>query len=258
MKTEDIENQDEQKWKSVNQLLSRAGSRLNILEEEIDVEVQHQYMDLLEHLIKGGDFKALREDAIVHVQDLFDEAVDAEKKKTLLILLSMVDDISIYRSIESFQKQDTPIKPWATIALQQSRMLIQSNLLDESTVFVSTGLGGHDTLLRYFCVYVANEGVTLQPFQWDIAQKETELVISKSQGEIEQIEQFEKYITFTLLLPLEANLKEIFNSIIDECNTYGNFLSENIIITNVKKLSTKEIEDFLETKSPPKHKSRPF
>ena len=94
--------------------------------------------------------------------------------------------------------------------------------------------------------------------KWDIAQKETELVISKSQGEIEQIEQFEKYITFTLLLPIEANLKEIFNSIIDECNTYGNFLSENIIITNVKKLSTKEIEDFLETKSPPKHKSRPF
>ena len=120
------------------------------------------------------------------------------------------------------------------------------------------GLGGHDTLFRYFCVYVANKGVTLQPFQWDIAQKETELVINKSQGEIEQIEQFEKYITFTLLLPIEANLKEIFNSIIDECNTYGNFLSENIIITNVKKLSTKESEDFLETKAPPKHKSRPF
>ena len=258
MKTEDIENQDEQKWKSVNQLLSRAGSHLNILEEEIDVEVQHQYMNLLEHLIKSGDFKTLREDAIIHAQDLFDEAVDDERKKTLLILLSMVDDVSIYRSIESFQKQDTPIKPWATIALQQSRMLIQSNLLDESTVFVSTGLGGHDTLLRYFCVYIANEGVTLQPFQWDIVKKETELVVTKSQGEIEQFEHFEKYVTFILLLPIEANLKEIFNSIIDECNTYGNFLSENIIITNVKKLSTKEIEDFLETTSPPKHTSRPF
>ena len=53
-------------------------------------------------------------------------------------------------------------------------------------------------------------------------------------------------------------IEEIFNSIIDECNTYGNFLSENIIITNVKKLSIEEIEDFLETKSPPKYKSRPF
>ena len=136
-------------------------------------------------------------------------------------------------------------------------MLIQSNLLDESTVFVSTGLGGHGTLLRYFCVYIANEGVTLQPFQWDIVKKETELVVTKNQGEIEQFEQFEKYITFTLLLPIEANLKEIFNSIIDECNTYGNFLSENIIITNVKKLSIKEIDDFLASKSP-KHKSKPF
>ena len=136
-------------------------------------------------------------------------------------------------------------------------MLIQSNLLDESTVFVSTGLGGHDTLLRYFCVYIANEGVTLQPFQWDIVKKETELVVTKSQGEIEQFEQFEKYVTFILLLPIEANLKEIFNSIIDECNMYGNFLSENIIITNVKKLSIEEIDDFLKSKSP-KHKSRPF
>ena len=185
MKAEDIEKRDGQKWQSVNQLLSQAGSHLNILEEEIDVDVQHQYMDLLEHLIHSGNFKVLREDAIVHAQDLFDEAVDDEKKKTLLVLLSMVDDISIYRSIESFQKQDTPVKPWATIALQQSRMLIQSNLLDETTVFVSTGLGGHGSLLRYFCVYIANEGVTLQPFQWDIVKKETELVVTQNQGEIE-------------------------------------------------------------------------
>lgn len=81
MKIEDIENQDEQKWKSVNQLLSRAGSHLNILEEEIDVEVQHQYMALLERLIKGGNFKVLSEDASIHAQDLFDEAIDEEKKK---------------------------------------------------------------------------------------------------------------------------------------------------------------------------------
>ena len=82
MKAEDIEKQDGQKWQSVNQLLSQAGSHLNILEEEIDIDVQHQYMDLLEHLIHGGNFKVLREDAIVHAQDLFDEAVDDEKKKT--------------------------------------------------------------------------------------------------------------------------------------------------------------------------------
>ena len=249
MKTEHIENQDDPKWESVNELLSKAGSQLNILEEEIDVKVQHQYMKLLEELIKGGDFKVMSKEAIAHAQDLFDETIDEEEKKTLLAILSTVNDISIYRTIETFQKKDTPLKAWATVALQQSRMLIQSTLLDESAIFVSTGLGGHGTLLRYFCVYIANEGITLQPFQWDIVKKETELVIVKNQGEIEQSDHYDKYITFTLLLPFEANLKDIFYSIIEECNTYGNFLRENMIITNVKKLSIDEIEEFIDSKT---------
>ena len=241
MKTEHIENQDDPKWESVNELLSKAGSQLNILEEEIDVKVQHQYMKLLEELIKGGDFKVKSKEAIAHAQDLFDETIDEEEKKTLLAILSTVNDISIYRTIETFQKKDTPLKAWATVALQQSRMLIQSTLLDES--------GGHGTLLRYFCVYIANEGITLQPFQWDIVKKETELVIVKNQGEIEQSDHYDKYITFTLLLPFEANLKDIFYSIIEECNTYGNFLRENMIITNVKKLSIDEIDEFIDSKT---------
>lgn len=174
-------------------------------------------------------------------QDLFDEAIDEEKKKVLLVTLSMVNDISIYRTIEAFQKQDTPLKPWATIALQQSRMLIQSNLLDESTVFVSTGLGGHGTQLRYFCVYIANNGDHVTILSMGYCQKRNRTGNYKEQRGNRTIRHFEKYITFTLLLPIEANLKDIFNSIIDECNTYGNFLQENII-TNVKKLSTEEID----------------
>ena len=98
-------------------------------------------------------------------------------------------------------------------------------------------------------MYIANEGITLQPFQWDIVKKETELVIVKNQGEIEQSDHYDKYITFTLLLPFEANLKDIFYSIIEECNTYGNFLRENMIITNVKKLSIDEIDEFIDSKT---------
>ncbi len=110
MKTEHIENQDDPKWESVNELLSKAGSQLNILEEEIDVKVQHQYMKLLEELIKGGDFKVKSKEAIAHAQDLFDETIDEEEKKTLLAILSTVNDISIYRTIETFQKKGYPVK----------------------------------------------------------------------------------------------------------------------------------------------------
>ena len=249
MKTEDLENQDEQKWNDVNEMLSNAGSQLNILEEQIDVEEQQLYMQLLGQLIKDPKiFKKLTLDAPQHTQTLFDENAREDEKKTLLVLLATINDVSIYRTIETFQKMNTPIKKWATIALQQSRMLIQSALLDESTVFVSTGRGGQGTLLRYFCVYIANDDTVLEPFQWDIAKKETELVVKKAKGEIEQFKHYKRYITFMLLLPINANLKDIFETVIDECNTYGNFLQENIIITNVKKLTTKEIDAFLRSK----------
>ena len=251
MKAEDKENQNEQKWSNVNEFLAKNASQLNIMEEEIDVEVQHQFMVLLEFLMKDKiKFKMLTEEAPLLADELQDDSVSEDKKRKLLAVLATINDVVIYRKIEAFQKEDTPLKKWATVALQQSRMLIQSSLLDESTVFVSTGLGGHGTLLRYFCVYIANDGVVMQPFQWDIVKKETELEITKAKGEIESFEHFEQYITFTLLLPIDAELKNIFETIINECNTYGNFLKENMIITNVKKLNLEEIEGIVNSKSP--------
>lgn len=251
MKAEDIENKDEKKWGNVNDFLSKNASQLNIMEEEIDVEVQHQFMTLLEFLIKDKTkFKILTEEAPLLIDELYNDSVSEDKKRKILAVLATMNDVAIYRKIEAFQKEDTPLKKWATVALQQSRMLIQSALLDESTVFVSTGLGGHGTLLRYFCVYIANEGVVMQPFQWDIAQKETELEVSKAKGEIESFEHFEQYIMFTLLLPIDAELKDIFQTIINECNTYGDFLKENIIITNVKKLTPEEIDSIVNPKAP--------
>lgn len=240
-----MENEEENGWKSINDLLSKSGE-LNILEEEIDVNVQRQYMALLDRLLKNNPrFKELLDEVHGQTDKLFDDTTDEDEKKRLLVLLAMIDDVAVYRTIETFSKTDTPLKKWAVIALQQSRMLIQSTLLDESAVFVSTGLGGHGHQLRYFCVFIANEDVTLQAFQYDIIQKETELMIAQSKGSVEHFEHYDHYVTLTLLLPINANLKEIFMDIIDECNTYGNFLRENMIITNVKKLTVEEIDELL-------------
>ena len=241
-----MEDREQKTWQNINELLSKAAGDLNILEEEIDVEVQRQYMALLKHLLhKNPEYQELAQQALERKDLLLDASTSEREKKRLLVLLATIDDISIYRTIEAFSKQDTPLKKWATVALQQSRMLIQSTLMDESAIFVSTGLGGQGSQLRYFSVFMANDDTTLQPFQYEIVQKEMEVMITKSGGSIEHAENHEKYITFTLLLPINANLKTLFEGIIDECNTYGNFLQKNMIITNVKKLSPEEIEALL-------------
>lgn len=236
-------------WKDINEFLSNAGDNLNILEEEVDLAVQKEYFDIVQELSqKPRQYKQLSSRYVEEINTLFDESADPEIKKKMLVVLASIDDISVYRAIEAFSKTDTPLKKWAVIALQQSRMLIQSTLLDDPGIFISTGLGGQDGLLRYFCVFLYRNKEALQEFQQQIVYNETAAALKPCKGVIEQIQFFEAYCTLLLLLPLNADLKSLFEKTIDECNLYGNFLHENMIVTNVKKLSEEEILSILNKK----------
>lgn len=71
-------------------------------------------------------------------------------------------------------------------------------------------------------------------FSAKYAENEAETAINNAQGCIESTEFKGNYAVMLLLLPLKTELQPLFAGIIDECNQYGNFLHENMIITNVK------------------------
>lgn len=246
-----MSKRNEKKIEDINQLLSMAGANLNILEEEVDIKAQKQYFEMQDMLSKGpGDYEEICKQYLENINDLFDEAIDEDVKKRMLVVLATIDDVSVYRAIESFSKQKTAsLRKWAVIALQQSRMLIQSNLLDDPGVFISTGLGGQGSLLRYFCVFVNRKAEPLEEFQQNILINETKAKITPLKGSIEQAKFTKTYATILLLLPLDTDLQPLFTEIIDECNMYGNFLHENMIITNVKKLTAAEIRTLLRTRN---------
>lgn len=240
----------EKKIENIEQLLAMAGSNLSILEEEVDIKVQKEYFELVNLLSKNEeDYPEISKQYVENIEDLFNPDIDEEVKKRMLVILATIDDVSVYRSIENLSKQDTPLQKWAIIALQQSRMLLQSSLLDDPGVFISTGLGGHDLLLRYFCVFFNRIPGELLTFQQNILKNETLSAIEKAQGAIETVEFKDDYTTMLLLLPLQTDLQPLFAGIIDECNLFGNFLHENMIITNVKKLSDEEIHQLLRNKN---------
>lgn len=239
------------KIEDIEQLLAMAGSNLNILEEEVDIQVQKEYFGLVSLLSKQTEeYPKLSKQYLENIDDLFNAATDEEVKKKMLVVLATLDDVSVYRTIENFSKQDTPLKKWAIIALQQSRMLLQSTLLDDPGIFISTGLGGQGLLLRYFCVFFHRQAGALPAFQQNILKNETETAIHAAGGKIETIETKTNYTTMLLLLPLKTNLQPLFAGVIDECNQYGHFLHKNMIITNVKKLNETEILKLLHSKNP--------
>lgn len=247
-----MSKKNEKKIEDINQLLSMAGSNLNILEEQVDIKVQKQYFEMQATLSKEPvNYQEVCKQYLENINDLFDEAIDEEVKKRMLVVLATIDDVSVYRAIENFSKpKNNSLHKWAVIALQQSRMLIQSTLLDDPGVFISTGLGGQGTLLRYFCVFVNKKAEPLEEFQQNILRNEMEDAITPAKGSIEQIKFSKAYTTILLLLPIDTDLQPLFTGIIDECNTYGNFLHDNMIVTNVKKLSPSEIRAILRTHEP--------
>ncbi len=178
------------------------------------------------------------------------EETDIDVKKRMLVVLANIDDVTVYRTIENLSRQESPIQKWAIIALQQSRMLLQSTLLDDPGIFISTGLGGHGLLLRYFCVFFNRIPGELPVFQQNTLKNELKTLICKAQGTIENIEFKPDFTTVLLLLPLQTELQVLFAGLIDECNLYGNFLHENMIVTNVKKLTDEEICQLLHHNNP--------
>jgi len=81
--------------------------------------------------------------------------------------------------------------------------------------------------------------------QQKLLSDEIKYVIEKNEGEVEEFTENLDYSSAQVVLPIRAELKDIFRGIIDECNQYGNFLKDDMVITNVKRLNPVEIVEIL-------------
>lgn len=87
----------------------------------------------------------------------------------------------------------------------------------------------------FLCVFLPRSR-RLTLFSANTLKNEAETAINNAQGCIESTEFKGNYAVMLLLLPLKTELQPLFAGIIDECNQYGNFLHENMIINNSEKI----------------------
>ncbi len=231
-------------YNNIQRALEDLPGNLNILEEKIDIAVQMKYFEFSRKLRKRNVLDEFFENR----DELFQPETEEKRKKQILAALAAVDDVQAFRTVEKFvgQQKESDLKDWAILALQESRMLMQSSLLDEQQVFISTGLGGKGQKLRYCVVFINQKREEmLSSTQQKLVKDELIFSLKKEDGEFEVISFFEGFSTSLVLLPLTADLKTIFRNVIEECNQYGNFLQEDMVVTNVKDLSRSDIIQLL-------------
>lgn len=231
-------------YENIQKALENLPDNFSILEEQIDMEVQLQYFEFTGK-IRKPEFP---EECFKNREQLFDTEVGTERKREILSGIANIDDVAAFRTIEKFlQSASGELKSWATLAFQESRMLMQSSLLDEQQIFISTGLGGKGHKLRYFTVFInQQQQEILTSTQRKLLKDELIFEMEKCGGEFEVIDFMEGFSSAQVMLPLKADIKQVFRNIVDECNQYGHFLKEDFMITNVKILTRGEIIQFLE------------
>jgi len=235
--------EEEQFYDNIQKALENLPENFNILEEQIEVEIQMKYFEFARKVRE----RDIADECFDDRENLFSPETSFERKKEILTAIAGLDEVKAYRTIEKFvNESEGEIKQWAILALQESRMLLQSSLLDEQQVFISTGLGGKGKMLRYFVVFInRNKYVMLTNTQQKLLKNELIYEIDKSNGEFETMDFMEGFSSALVMLPLTIDIKKVFQNVVDECNQYGNFLNEDMIVTNVKVMSRGEIIQLL-------------
>lgn len=206
-----------------------------------------EYFDFSRNIRRDFDLELV----LNREQDLYTDEVSLESKRELLVSLASIDKPEAYRIIERFVKvAPNEIKDWSILSLQESRLLLESKLLEENQVFISTGLGGLRGKLRYFIALFSESNSNFSDIQRNLIRSEFDYIFPKFEAEVEKVDFYSNYATIVALIPLNIPVKDPIKSAIDECNNIGNFIKQGFLITNVKILTSSEIESLLNNTPP--------
>lgn len=231
----------------IQEILGSFSGNFSILEHQVDVRVQIDYFDFSRNLRRDFDPDLL----LKQEENLYNPEIGIESKKELLVSLASIDKPEAYRIIERFvQKASSNLKDWAILSLQESRLLLESKLLEENQVFISTGLGGLRGKLRYFIALFSESSSEFSEIQRNLIKSEFDFIFPRYEAEVESVDFFTNYATVVALIPLNVPVQDPIKSAIGECNNLGNFIKQGFLVTNVKILNEMEIESLLNNTPP--------
>ncbi len=235
----------EEMLEKINSFFKQIPKDFSILEEEINVSTQIEYQ---KYKFKIINEEINQKELFDKKKELFSDKISKDEKKKLLIQLAQIDDVKIFRTIEKFKNDlsdNDNLKDWAILSYQESKMLIESSLLETNQVFISSGLGGRGSKLRYFSVFFSENKEDFTKTQKKVILSEFNSTAEREDSEIEKIDFYKGFATASVLIPFGKEVHIIFQESINLCNELGSFIKQNIIVTNLKRFSEEDIKGIL-------------
>jgi hypothetical protein len=218
----------------------------HIIDQRIPMDVQLQYFRRAE-LVRSGDKQMTDEEFDAFREALYDKAPASGRNiEYMLTKLAASGEVRAFRLLEDYAKRADPeVADWANMALMDSRITIEADLLDEKPVLISTGLGGKGEKMRFYVLIVSSGDEPLQQYQREAVMREFDFAMPAEDCEIERMTVGDLHVEMLVLIPARKDIPGMFNRIIAECNQYGNFHFNTVTVNNVKELTKIEIAEII-------------
>ena len=234
-------------FKKFRDSFSKMDGHFHILEQRVPVELQMEYFKYSEQVRKERAKPDLNDmDYTAFRESLSNPESTTYYKKYILSMLATSREVKAYRMLEDYvQHPDEDVSNWAYMALMESRISLESELSDEKQIYISTGLGGKGEKLRFYVLMLSRDRKPFLEYQRKVIEREFAYFLPKADCEIERLTIGEQYVELVFLIPVRADIKLTLDKVINECNQYGDFLSDIFTITNVKELTEQEVTDII-------------
>lgn len=239
--------EDNDIFKKFRDSFSKIDGHFHILEQRVPVELQMEYFKYSEQVRKERAKPDLNDmDYTAFRESLSNPESTTDYKKYILSMLATSREVKAYRMLEDYvQHPDEDVSNWAYMALMESRISLESELSDEKQIYISTGLGGKGEKLRFYVLMLSRDRKPFLEYQRKVIEREFAYFLPKADCEIERLTIGEQYVELVFLIPVRADIKLTLDKVINECNQYGDFLSDIFTITNVKELTEQEVTDII-------------
>lgn len=232
-------------YDKIKQFLGTMTGNVAVLEHQIDADIQLEYNHLAEQEMDISS----PSDILQKKDTLNSPGYSIDYKKKFLVELAKIGSVESHQILENYiTLPNKELKEWAMLAFQENKMLLESSLMDENQILISTGLGGKGLKLRYFTVLQTLTGRIFSNYEKKLVKSEMQFSLKNNHGDLESIHFNRELCSILSVIPLQIPIQPLFDGVIEECNLYGNFIDQECLITNVKILTGKQIRNLMARK----------
>lgn len=236
---------NDEETKQLKKYLESLLEKISIIKSKIEIppETHSEYISYHNKIDRGDhEYKKV----IKESKELFLKDTLHDKKKESLFLLAHYGTLESFKIITKFlDVGEKDLKPWALISLEECRMFLESDIMDEGKGIVIGDAGRDGKRLRCYFVVRSSKKANFSDSERKIIRDGFKKTSKELDCKIKEIEFQNNFALITTLVSIDIAVSRLIEQGIEICNSKKEILDSYYFVTNVKKPSKEEITEFL-------------